>query len=316
MVYFDDVFSDFNMNNYYFIDKTKMISKLINNMKKVYLITRPRRFGKSLNIKMIKEFFEKPNNENNDGIETFDGLEISKDRENMKEFHKYPVITLNFKKDNLEDYESNIEFLKTEISNLYKYHRKNIDFNKLDDDEQQNWSQIEKKIENVQLLEQSIKFLMKCLNKFYKRKCIVLIDEYDNILTNCFNENYYEKLNQFFKSMFSSIFKSNEYLHFGVATGCVSLSFKSLFSGPNNFNDCSMYYDPNFSDCYGFMEKELDKLLLYFNFSNINKESIKERYDGYSCGANNSKVIVKNLYNPYSIMKFLYDNTDNKKNIN
>jgi len=313
MVYFDDVFSDFNMNNYYFIDKTKMISKLINNMKKVYLITRPRRFGKSLNIRMIKEFFEKPNNENNDGLETFDGLEISKDRKNMREFHKYPVITLNFKKDNLEDYESNIEFLKTEISNLYKYHRKNIDFNKLDDDEQQNWSQIEKKIENVQLLEQSIKFLMKCLNKFYKRKCIVLIDEYDNILTNCFNENYYEKLNQFFKSMFSSIFKSNEYLHFGVATGCVSLSFKSLFSGPNNFNDCSMYFDRDFSDCYGFTEKELDKLLLHFKFSNIDKESIKERYDGYSCSANNSKGIVKNLYNPYSIMKFLYDNTDNKK---
>ncbi|OUM56711.1 hypothetical protein PIROE2DRAFT_18557, partial [Piromyces sp. E2] len=232
-VYFDDIFRDFNMNNYYFIDKTKMISTLIENKK-------------NLNLRMIKEFFEKPNNENNDGIETFDGLEISKNRKNMREFHKYAVITLNFKKDNLEDYESNISFLKTEISNLFKYHRKNIDFNKLDSNEQRKWSLIEDEVENIQLLEGSITFLMECLNKFYKRKCIVLIDEYDNILTNCFNENYYEKLKQLFKSMFSSIFKSNEFLYFGIVTGCLSLSFKSLFSGPNNFNDCSIYHDSDF----------------------------------------------------------------------
>ncbi|OUM57883.1 hypothetical protein PIROE2DRAFT_16996, partial [Piromyces sp. E2] len=280
----------------------------------IYLITRPRRFGKSLNLRMIKEFFEKPNDENNDGIETFDGLEVSKNRKNMREFHKYPVITLNFKKDNLEDYESNISFLKTEISNLFKYHRKDIDFNKLDSNEQRKWSLIEDEVKDGRLLEGSIKFLMECLNKFYKRKCIVLIDEYDNILTNCFNENYYENLKQLFKFMFSSIFKTNDYLHFGIVTGCLSLSFKSLFSGPNNFNDCSIYRDSDFSDCYGFTEEELNKLLINFNISDIDKINIKKKYDGYSCGTDNNDGIIKNLYNPYSIMRFLYENKNEKGN--
>ncbi|OUM56825.1 hypothetical protein PIROE2DRAFT_18404, partial [Piromyces sp. E2] len=181
---------------------------------------------------------------------------------------------------------------------------KNIDFNKLDSNEQRKWSLIEDEVENIQLLEGSITFLMECLNKFYKRKCIVLIDEYDNILTNCFNENYYEKLKQLFKSMFSSIFKSNEFLYFGIVTGCLSLSFKSLFSGPNNFNDCSIYHDSDFSDCYGFTEEELDKLLIDFNISDIDKINIKKKYNGYSCESywinSGSDVIIRNILKKYN----------------
>ncbi|OUM59906.1 hypothetical protein PIROE2DRAFT_14429 [Piromyces sp. E2] len=114
--------------------------------------------------------------------------------------------------------------------------------------------------------------------------------------------------------MFSSIFKTNEFLYFGIVTGCLSLSFKSLFSGPNNFNDCSIYHDSDFSDCYGFTEEELDKLLINFNISDIDKINIKKKYDGYSCGADNNEGIIKNLYNPYSIMKFLYENKNEKGN--
>ncbi|OUM58867.1 hypothetical protein PIROE2DRAFT_15767 [Piromyces sp. E2] len=173
---------------------------------------------------MIKEFFEKPNNRNNNEIDTtFDGLEISKDRKNMREFHRYPVITLNLKKDRTEDYESTIKSLKTIISNLFKYHRKDIDFNKLDSNEKRKWSQIENEVEDVQLLEGSIKFLM------------------------------------------------------GL-TGCISISFnKSLFSSSVNFVDCSLYYNPCFSDCYGFTEEEVDKLLSDFNCSHINKNNIQKK---------------------------------------
>jgi len=114
--------------------------------------------------------------------------------------------------------------------------------------------------------------------------------------------------------MFSNVFKANEYLYFGIATGCLSLSFKSLFSGPNNFNDCSMYYDSLFSNCYGFTEKELNELLSHFEFSDNDKKSIQQKYDGYSRDADNSEDIIKNLYNPYSIMKFINENKVKKDN--
>ena len=121
-LYFGENYYRFDTNNYYFIDKTKMISALIGKFDSVYVITRPRRFGKSLNLSMIKEFFEKPNNNDNKIDTSFDGLEISKDRKNMREFHRYPVIILNLKKDKPEDYESTIKSLKNVISKLFKYH--------------------------------------------------------------------------------------------------------------------------------------------------------------------------------------------------
>jgi len=123
-LYFGDNFNDLNMNDYFFIDKTRMISKLIGNDKSVYLITRPRRFGKNLNLKMVNDFFEKPYIDNNNKREEFDGLEISKNRKNMREFHKYSVIFLNFKKDASKNYKSILNFLKSEISKLFKYHKK------------------------------------------------------------------------------------------------------------------------------------------------------------------------------------------------
>jgi len=116
---------------------------------------------------------------------------------------------------------------------------------------------------------------MECLSKFYKRKCIVLIDEYDNLLTNSYGKKDYKKINNIIKGMFSSIFKSNEYLYFGIVTGCISLSFNSLFSGVNNFIECSQLYDSRFNDCYGFTKDEFNKILTFFGYSNINKKKNK-----------------------------------------
>ena len=154
-------------------------------------------FWKELEFINEKEFFEKPNNNNNNNNKidtTFDGFEISKDRKNIREFHRYPVIILNLKKDKPEDYESTIKSLKNVISKLFKYHRKDIDFNKLDSNEQRKWSQIEDEVEDVQLLEESIKFLMGYLNEFYKRNCIVLINEYDNYITYYLDKEYFKDL--------------------------------------------------------------------------------------------------------------------------
>ncbi|KAG4083522.1 hypothetical protein H8356DRAFT_1299323 [Neocallimastix lanati (nom. inval.)] len=279
-----------------------MISKLINRKGIIaYLITRPRRFGKSLNLSMIKEFFEKPINEkeNKDKKFVFDGLEVSKDRKNMRHFHKYPVIFLNFKgKKSKEDGSSIINFLKTEISSVFIYYKNRIDFNKLSSYQKEEWNKIEQMSDGV-ILQNTVKFLCTCLKEFYKRRCIILIDEYDKIFL-----------------------KRNDYLRFGMVTGCLDIGLNELNSGANNFTKCSLLKDNYFSDCYGFTEDELKNVLSNFNISDSKeksddiedgiKERLKKKYGGYSCVSNIG--IIKNIYNPYSIMKFVQKNKNKRDN--
>ncbi|ORY05934.1 hypothetical protein LY90DRAFT_709233, partial [Neocallimastix californiae] len=183
-----------------------MISKLINRKGIIaYLITRPRRFGKSLNLSMIKEFFEKPINEkeNEDKKFVFDGLEVSKDRKNMRHFHKYPVIFLNFKGNkSKEDGSSIINFLKTEISSVFIYYKNRIDFNKLSSYQKEEWNKIEQMSDGV-ILQNTIKFLCTCLKEFYKRRCIILIDEYDKIFSEKLkSESTFGTIQTFFSDTF------------------------------------------------------------------------------------------------------------------
>ncbi|KAL6589940.1 hypothetical protein U3516DRAFT_858475 [Neocallimastix sp. 'constans'] len=266
IIYTGEKFQDASNENCYLIDKTKMISKLINRKGTIaYLITRPRRFGKSLNLSMIKDFFEKPINEkeNEDKKFVFDGLEVSKDRKNMRHFHKYPVIFLNFKGNKRkEDNRSIINFLKTEISSVFNYYKKRIDFNKLSRDQQEEWNKIEQMSDG------------------------------------------------------------NDYLRFGMVTGCLDIGLNELNSGANNFTKCSLLKDNYFSDCYGFTEDELKNVLSNFNISDSKeksddiedgiKERLKKKYGGYSCVSNID--IIKNIYNPYSIMKFVQKNKNKRDN--
>ncbi|KAG4105826.1 hypothetical protein H8356DRAFT_1286807 [Neocallimastix lanati (nom. inval.)] len=284
--------------NCYLIDKTKIISKLINHDENdAYLITRPRRFGKSLNLRMIKDFFEKPVNEkeNEDKEFVFDGLEVSKDRKNMRHFHKYPVIYLNFKSNNSkeDDNSSIINFLKTEISSVFNYYKKRIDFNKLSKIQQEEWNKIEQKSDGV-ILQNTIKFLCTCLKEFYKRNCIILIDEYNKIFSEKLkSESTFGTIQTFF----SDTFKGNDYLHFGIVTGCLDIGLNELNSGANNFTKCSLLKDNYFSDCYGFTEDELKNVLSNFNISDSKEKSI-----------------IKSIYNPYSIMKFVQKNKNKGDN--
>ncbi|KAL6588978.1 hypothetical protein LY90DRAFT_513246 [Neocallimastix californiae] len=283
-IYTGEEFQYASNKNCYLIDKTKMISKLINRKGIIaYLITRPRRFGKSLNLSMIKEFFEKPINEkeNEDKKFVFDGLEVSKDRKNMRHFHKYPVIYLNFKSNNSkeDDNSSIINFLKKEISSVFNYYKKRIDFNKLSRDQQEEWNKIEQKSDGV-ILQSTIKFLCTCLKEFYKRNCIILIDEYDKIFSEKLKS---ESTFGTIKTFFSDTFKRNDYLHFGIVTGCLDIGLNELNSGANNFTKCSLLKDNYFSDCYGFTEDELKNVLSNFNISDSKEKSddiedgIKER---------------------------------------
>ncbi|KAL6589857.1 hypothetical protein U3516DRAFT_835987 [Neocallimastix sp. 'constans'] len=324
-IYTGEKFQYASNENCYLIDKTKMISKLINRKGiNAYLITRPRRFGKSLNLSMIKDFFEKPINEkeNEDKKFVFDGLEVSKDRKNMRHFHKYPVIYLNFKSNNNkeDDNSSIINFLKKEISSVFNYYKKRIDFNKLSRDQQEEWNKIEQKSDGV-ILQSTIKFLCTCLKEFYKRNCIILIDEYDKIFSEKLKS---ESTFGTIKTFFSDTFKGNDYLHFGIVTGCLDIGLNELNSGANNFTKCSLLKDNYFSDCYGFTEDELNKILSKFNISDNKeksdkdktkdgiKERLKKKYDGYSCFSD--KGIIKNIYNPFSVIKFIETNMNKKEN--
>ncbi|KAG4082428.1 hypothetical protein H8356DRAFT_1284441 [Neocallimastix lanati (nom. inval.)] len=245
--------------NFYLIDKTKMISKLINCKGIIaYLITRPRRFGKSLNLSMIKKFFEKPINEkeNENKKFVFDGLEVSKDRKNMRHFRKYPVIYLNFKGIQGNNFKEIKNFLIDIISTLFKNMRNKIEFEKLGDLDKINWIKIENK-NNTMLLSSSLSFMCSCLKKFYKRRCIILIDEYDKVLINSKRVNVFDKVQPIIEGIFSSTFKKNTNLYFGVITGCYSFGLSSSNSGANNITKCTLLNDLYFSDCYGFTEDEL-----------------------------------------------------------
>ncbi|KAL6592996.1 hypothetical protein U3516DRAFT_649030 [Neocallimastix sp. 'constans'] len=258
-IYTGEEFQYASNKNFYLIDKTKMISKLINCKGIIaYLITRPRRFGKSLNLSMIKKFFEKPINEkeNENKKFVFDGLEVSKDRKNMRHFRKYPVIYLNFKGIQGNNFKEIKNFLIDIISTLFKNMRNKIEFEKLGDLDKINWIKIENK-NNTMLL-----------------------------------------------------------------SSCYSFGLSSSNSGANNITKCTLLNDLYFSDCYGFTEDELKNVLSNFNISDSKeksddiedgiKERLKKKYGGYSCVSNIG--IIKNIYNPYSVMKFVQKNKNKRDN--
>ncbi|ORX49207.1 hypothetical protein BCR36DRAFT_397834 [Piromyces finnis] len=258
------------------------------------------RFGKSLNLRMIQEFFEKPVNREKLRNDSFDGLEVSKNRKNMRDFHKYPVIYLNFKDEDSNNYADAIEHLKNKISDLFINQRENVDFKILDKNEQTKWKEIEDKKEDEIDLKESIRFLCDCLKKFYKRKCIVLIDEYDKALMNSFEKKYYDEMYSIIKSLFSNTFKGNGNLYFGIITGCLPLEFSSFYSGFNNYQKCSFLKDQYFNDCYGFTENGLNKILSDFGITHTDnqRDMIRKKYDGYIChtnGQENELLFTRNF---------------------
>ncbi|ORY05402.1 hypothetical protein LY90DRAFT_678449 [Neocallimastix californiae] len=265
---------------------------------------------------MIKEFFEKPINEieNEDKKFVFDGLEVSKDRKNMRHFHKYPVIYLNFKGIQGNNFEEIKNFLIDIISTLFKNMRNKIEFEKLDDLDKRDWNEIENK--------NNLSFMCSCLRKFYKRRCIILIDEYDQVLINSIKKKVFDIVQPIIERIFSCAFKGNDNLYFGVITGCYHFGLNSSNSGANNFTKCSLLKDNYFSDCYGFTEDELKNILSNFNITDSKeksddiedgiKERLKKKYGGYSCVSNIG--IIKNIYNPYSVMKFVQKNKNKRDN--
>ena len=284
-------FKELIEENYYYFDKTKFIDEIIKDGAKVKLFTRPRRFGKTLNMSMLKYFFDVENKEENRKL--FKDLYIEK-TESFKEQGQYPVIFLSLKDLKATTWEEMQKDIKSTVARLfseYKYLLKDLD--KFDTIIFENII-----MKNVELedLKEILKFLTKILYKKYNKKVVILIDEYDSPLVSAYINGYYEKAKNFFKTFYSLVLKDNNYLQMGVLTGIIRVIKAGIFSDLNNLSTYTILSN-DYTDSYGLTEEEVKESLKYYGIeAEISK--VKDWYDGYRFG--NSEV-----YNPWSILNFL-----------
>ena len=278
--------------NYYYFDKTNFIDEIIKDGSEVKLFTRPRRFGKTLNMSMLKYFFDIKEAEENRKL--FKDLYIEK-TENFKEQGQYPVIFLSLKDLKADNWESMANYLKVLISNLClenKYLLKNLD--SFDKDLFESYINKNAKTES---LKDTLKFLTRILYEKYNKKVVVLIDEYDAPLVSAYHNKYYEKAKDFFKTFYSSVLKDNVYLQMGVMTGIIRVIKAGIFSDLNNLNTYTILSD-FYLNCYGLTEEEVKKSLIDYNLE-YEMGDVKDWYDGYRFGKSE-------VYNPWSILNFLH----------
>ena len=277
--------------DFYYFDKTKFIEEIIKDGSQVKLFARPRRFGKTLNMSMLKYFFDIKNREENKEI--FKDLYIEK-TEAFKEQGQYPVIFLSLKDLKALTWEQMEKAIKSAISRLFLDHRYLL--NDLDKFDTIIFENIIMKNIDLEDLKEALKFLTEKLYEKYNKKVIVLIDEYDSPLVSAYINGYYEKAKDFFKTFYSTVLKDNAYLQMGVLTGIIRVIKAGIFSDLNNLSTYTILSDM-YTDSYGLTEEEVEKSLKDYG---IEQEisNVKDWYDGYKFG--DSEV-----YNPWSILNFL-----------
>ena len=277
--------------DFYYFDKTKFIEEIIKDGSQVKLFARPRRFGKTLNMSMLKYFFDIKNKEENKKI--FKDLYIEK-TEAFKEQGQYPVIFLSLKDLKALTWEQMEKAIKSAISRLFSEYKYLL--NDLDKFDTLTFENILLKNTELEDLKEALKFLTRILYEKYNKKVVVLIDEYDSPLVSAYINGYYEKAKDFFKTFYSTVLKDNSYLQMGVLTGIIRVIKAGIFSDLNNLSTYTILSDV-YTDSYGLTEEEVEKSLKYYG---IEQEisNVKDWYDGYKFG--DSEV-----YNPWSILNFL-----------
>ena len=277
--------------DFYYFDKTKFIEEIIKDGSQVKLFARPRRFGKTLNMSMLKYFFDIENKEENKKI--FKDLYIEK-TEAFKEQGQYPVIFLSLKDLKALTWEQMEKAIKSAISRLFSEYKYLL--NDLDKFDTLTFENILLKNTELEDLKEALKFLTRILYEKYNKKVVVLIDEYDSPLVSAYINGYYEKAKDFFKTFYSTVLKDNSYLQMGVLTGIIRVIKAGIFSDLNNLSTYTILSDV-YTDSYGLTEEEVEKSLKYYG---IEQEisNVKDWYDGYKFG--DSEV-----YNPWSILNFL-----------
>lgn len=283
-------FKELIQDGYYYIDKTLLIDEMLMNKSKVILFTRPRRFGKTLNMSMLKYFFDVKNKEENKKL--FENLKIF-NTEYMNEQGKYTVIFISLKDLKGDTWEETFDNLKSLISDLYSEFkdmrekmdkRDKIKFDKIFyEEEKGNYGT-------------SLKLLSNYLYTYYGEKVIILIDEYDAPIINAFDKGYYNEAISFFQTFYSSALKTNNSLKYGILTGITKIIKEGIFSGLNNLK-VDTILDTRYSEYFGLLENEVIKILDYFGM-NYKIEEVREWYNGYSFGD-------KKVYNPWSIVNYV-----------
>lgn len=280
-------------NDYYYVDKTQLIADVFSNA--VMLYTRPRRFGKTLNMSMLYYFFS---NKEKDNAYLFEGLKITENKEMMKHQNQYPVIYItlkDMKAANIEQQVDKFRILIQDVVNRYYVLMKSSYLNEI---EKKELMKLLEKASSLGELEEALKKVSQCLMKHYGKKAIILIDEYDVPLQSAFIHNYYDEMTMFLGNIFSSALKTNTSLERGVLTGCLQIAKESIFTGLNNFTVRSITSQYG-GEYFGFTQNEINETLNYYNL-NDKKEEMKEWYDGYLFGE-------KEIYNPWSSMNYILE---------
>ena len=285
-------FAEIRKEGFYYIDKTGLIKDLLNNWGKVNLFTRPRRFGKTLNMSMLKSFFEIGADET-----LFEGLQISKETELCEKYMgKYPVVFLTLKGvDGLTFEEAKGRLRSVIREEMYKL-RFLLDSDKIPESEKCVLIRFLDEQETDEDVKNSLKMLSSLLKQHYGQKVILLIDEYDVPLDKAFHNGYYKEMVSIIRGLFEHALKTNEYLQFAVVTGCLRISKESVFTGLNNFKVLSIV-DRRFDEHFGFTDAEVKQLLKSYQLEHHFAE-MKEWYDGYHFG--NTDV-----YCPWDVINYV-----------
>ena len=286
-------FESIREKNNFYIDKTLFIKEWWDNYDIVTLITRPRRFGKTLNMDMIKCFFS---NEYRDRGDLFEGLDIWKDEKYRELQGTYPVIFLSFAAIKQNNYQDTIAKIKKIICSLYQSFIFLKDWDGLTDEEKNNVKRISEDMSDV-TAQSAINELSNYLSRYYGKKVIILLDEYDTPMQEAYVNGYWEELVAFTRSLFNSTFKTNPYLERAIMTGITRVSRESTFSDLNNLEAVTTL-SPKYTTAFGFTEQEVFNSLDEFELSD-QKEEVKAWYDGFVFGKE------RDIYNPWSIIYYL-----------
>ena len=277
--------------NYYYIDKTNLIIDFLNEQ--VIFCTRPRRFGKTLNMSMLYYFFSIKEKEN---AYLFDHLNISKNKEALKHQNKYPTILISLKEMKSSSFKAQIISFSNIIYELLEKNLEILPSAQLTDTTKKKLNSLHDETTSIEDLKFSLRVISNALYTHYHQKVIVLIDEYNVPLQSAYQNNYYDEMVDFLRSVFSSALKTNDALEKGIMTGCLRISKESIFTGLNNFTSYSLLNNGG-SEYFGFNEKEVKQLLEDYQLSSYMDE-VKEWYDGYLFG--NIEI-----YNPWSTLMYV-----------
>ena len=286
--------------NAYYIDKTWMIKELIDQASSVNLFTRPRRFGKTLTLSMIRTFFEDERTYDGEKINNgnyFAGKKVMTAGEKyVAEMGNYPVIKLSLKSAKQPDFQTAYHCLRDEIAREYSRHRYILKSDKLIDADKEQYNRMMNRLGTSEEYVTALWFLSQCLSEFHQKNVIILIDEYDVPLENAYLRGFYEQMVDFIRSLFESALKTNDALKFAIVTGCLRISKESIFTGLNNFEINSILSN-NYAEYFGFIGLEVEEMLKNYGLEEKIME-VRQWYDGYLFG--NTEV-----YNPWSIINYV-----------